>query len=108
MSKKNHPANVQFVFTVMTKVHAVSSKLWQELSQSINELLWHENYLFLSKSIQENLTMLTQLPFHKDKDFQQLNFFMLMFIVSIVYIAGCVEYLDYQRQSKVPKLSRPV
>ena len=30
---------------------------------------------------------------------------MLMFIVSIVYIAGCVECLDYQRQSKVPNLS---
>ena len=52
--------------------------------------------------------MLTQLPFHKDKDFKQLNFFMLTFIVSIVYIAGCVEYLDYQRQSKVPTLSHPV
>ena len=49
------------------------------------------------------MTMLTQLPFHKDKEFQQSNFFMLMFIVSIVYIAGCVEYLDYQR----PNLSRP-
>ena len=36
------------------------------------------------------MTMLTKLPFHKDKDFQQLNFFMLMFIVSIV-IAGSVE-----------------
>ena len=51
--------------------------------------------------------MLTQLPFHKDKDFQQLNFFMQMLIVSIVYIAGCVEYLDYQRQSKVPNISHP-
>ena len=89
------------------KVHAVLLKLWQELSQSINELLWHENYLFFSKSKQEKLIMLTQLRFHKDKDFQQLNFFMLMFIVSIVYIAGCVEYHDYQRQSKVPNLSRP-
>ena len=56
--------------------------------------------------------MLTQLPFHKDKDFQQLNFFMLMFmlmfIVSIVYIAGCVEYLDYQRQSEVSSVIRTV
>ena len=65
-------------------------------------------YLFLSKSKQEKLTMLTQLPFHKDKDFQQLNFFMLMFIAPIVYIAGCEEYLDYKRQSKVPNLSHPV
>ena len=48
-------------------------KLRQELSQCINELLWHENYLFLSKSKQEKLTMLTQLPFHKDKDFQQFQ-----------------------------------
>ena len=40
--------------------------------------------------------MLTPLPFHKDKDFQQLNlnFFMQMLIVSIVYIAGCVVYLN--------------
>ena len=52
----------------MAKVHAVSSKLWQELSQSINELLLNENYL-----LQENLIMLTQLPFHKDKGYQQLN-----------------------------------
>ena len=50
----------------------------------------------------------TQLPFHKDKGFQQLNFFMQMLIVSIVYIAGCAEYLDYQRQSKVPNLGHPV
>ena len=78
----------------MAKVHAVLSKLLQELLQSINELSWHENYLFLSKSKQEKLTMLTQLPFHKDKDFQHLNFFMQMFIVSIVYIVGYVEYLD--------------
>ena len=63
---------------------------------------------FIIKNKQEKLTMLTQLPFHKDKDFQQLKFFMLMFIVSIVYVAGCVEYLDYQRQSKVPNLSIPV
>ena len=39
--KKPHHANVQFVFTVMAKVHALSSKLWQKLPQSINELLWH-------------------------------------------------------------------
>ena len=51
--------------------------------------------------------MLTQLPFHKDMDFKQLHFFMQMLIVSIVYIAGCIEY-DYQSQSKVPNLSRPV
>ena len=63
---------------------------------------------FLSKSKGEKLTIFTQLPFHKDKDFQQLNFFMQMLIASIVYIAGCVEYLDYQRQSKVPNLSHPV
>ena len=92
----------------MAKVHAVSLKLWQELSQSINELLWHENYLFHLKVSRKKLIMLTQMPFHKDKYFQQLNFFMLMFIVSIVYIAGCVEYHDYQAQSKVPNLSRPV
>ena len=54
------------------------------------------------------MTMLTKLPFHKDKDFQQLNFFKQMFIVSIVYIAVCVEYLDYQSQSKVSNLSHPV
>ena len=52
--------------------------------------------------------MLTQLPFHKDKNFHQFNFFMLIFIVSIVYVAGCVEYLDYKRQSMVPNLSHPV
>ena len=40
------------------------------------------------------MTMLTQLPFHKDKNFQQLNFFVQMLIVSIVYIAECVECLD--------------
>ena len=62
---------------------------------------------FLIKK-EENLTMFTQLSFHKDEDFQQLNFFMQMLIASIVYIAGCVEYLDYQRQSKVPNLSHPV
>ena len=94
--------------SVMTMVHAVSSKLWQELSQSINELLWHENYLFLSKTKQEKLTMLTQLPFHKGEDFQQLNFFKQMLIVSKVYIAGCVEYLYSQRQSKLPYLSHSV
>ena len=35
---------------------------------------------------------------------------MQMLIVSIVYIAGSVEYLDldYQSQSKVPNLSSPV
>ena len=68
----------------MAKVHAVSpnSKLWQELSQSINELLWHENYILYKKfSKQEKMTMLTQLPFHKDKDFHQLNFFKQMLIV---------------------------
>ena len=54
------------------------------------------------------MTMLTQLPFHKDKDFQQLNFFKQMLIVSLVNIAGCVEYLEYQRQSKVSILSHPV
>ena len=97
-----------FVFTVMAKVHAVSSKLWQSLTQSINELLWHENYLFYQKAKEEKLALFTQLPFHKDKDFQQLNFFMQMLIASKVYIAGCVEYLDYQRQSKVPNLSHPV
>ena len=66
--------------------------------------------LFIKKQAGKKLTMLTQLPFHKDKDFQQLNFFMLMFIVPIVHvnIAGCLEYLDYQRQSKVPNPSRPV
>ena len=63
---------------------------------------------FYLKVSRKKLIMLTQMPFHKDKYFQQLNFFMLMFIVSIVYIAGCVEYHDYQRQSKVPNLSRPV
>ena len=54
--------------------------------------------------------MLTQLPFHKVKDFKQLNFFIqnLMLIVSIVYIPGCVEYIEYQSQSKVPNLSSPV
>ena len=46
--------------------------------------------------------MLIQLPFHKDKDFKQLHFFIQMFIVSKVYIAGWVEYLDYQSQSEVP------
>ena len=54
------------------------------------------------------MTMLTKLPFHKDKEFQQLNFFKQMLIVSIVYIAGCVEYLEYQRQNKVSTLSHPV
>ena len=54
------------------------------------------------------MTMFTQLPFHKDNDFQHLNFFMRILIVSIVNIAGCVEYLDYQRQSKVPILSSSV
>ena len=49
--------------------------------------------------------MLTQLPIHKDKDFQLLNFFMQMLIVSIVYIAGCVEYLNYKWKSKVINLS---
>ena len=78
----------------MAKVHAVSSKLWQELSQSINELFWHENYLLYQKIKQEKLTMLIHLPFHKDKDFKQLNFLMQILIVSKVYIAGCVEYLD--------------
>ena len=37
----------------MTKVQAVSpnNKLWQELSQSINELhvLWHEKYILYKK-----------------------------------------------------------
>ena len=80
---KTHLANVQVDFTVMTKGHAVSSKLWQELSQSINELLWHEDYL-KSKGKQERLTMLTQLPFHKDKHFQQIIFFMQVLAVSIV------------------------
>ena len=37
---------------------------------------------------QEKLTMLIQLPFHKDKDFKQIHFFIQMFIVSKVYIAG--------------------
>ena len=63
---------------------------------------------FYIKKQAGKMTMLTQLPFHKDKDFQQLNFFMQMLIVSIVYIAGSVEYLDYQRQSKVPNISCPV
>ena len=54
------------------------------------------------------MTMLTQLPFYREKFFQQFNFFMLKFIVSKVYIARCVEYLDYLRQNKVPNLSRPV
>ena len=33
---------------------------------------------------------------------------MQMLIVSIVYIAGCVEYVDYQSQSKVLNISSPV
>ena len=63
---------------------------------------------FISKIKQEKLTMLIQLPFHKDKDFKQLHFFIQMLIVSKVYIAGRVEYLDYQSQSKVSYLSSPV
>ena len=74
-----------------------------QLSQSINELLWNENYL-----LQEKLIMLTQLPFHKDKDFKHFNFFMQMLNVSIIYICGCVEYLIYQSQGRVPNISSPV
>ena len=35
--------NGQIKSLVMAKVHAVSSKLWQKLPQSINELLWHKH-----------------------------------------------------------------
>ena len=59
---------------------------------------------FYIKKQAGKMTMLTKLPFHKDKDFQQLNFFKQ----TIVYIAGCVEYLEYQRQSEVSNLSYPV
>ena len=50
--------------TVMVKIHTVSSKLWQELCQSMNETL-----AFISERKQEKFTMRKQLPFHKDKDF---------------------------------------
>ena len=48
----------------MVKIHAVSSKLWQELFQSMNETL-----PFISERKQAKFTMRKQLPFHKDKDF---------------------------------------
>ena len=37
--------SILYSLTVITKSHAVSSKLWQELPQSINELFWHKHYL---------------------------------------------------------------
>ena len=88
------------VFTVMAKVQAVSSKLWQELPQSINGL-YGTNITFYKCIIRKQAGKIDivstaaiskrQLPFHKDKDFQQSNFFMQILIVSIVYTAGCVE-----------------
>ena len=50
--------------TVMVKIHAVSSKLWQELSQLMNETL-----PFISERKQEKIDMRKQLPFHEDKNF---------------------------------------
>ena len=35
----------------MTKIHAVSSKLWQELPQPIDELLWQKHYLLYQKAM---------------------------------------------------------
>ena len=70
---------------------------------------------FISKNKQEKLTIWTQLPFHKDKDFQQSKFFKQMLIVLKACTAGCVEQeskfpidLDYQRQSKEPDLNLSV
>ena len=52
------------------------------------------SFPFISESKRVKLTMQTQLPFDKDKDFQQSNFFLQILIVSIVCTAGCkVRYL---------------
>ena len=40
--------------TVITKSHAVSSELWQELPQSINELFRHKHYLLYQKESIKN------------------------------------------------------
>ena len=58
-----HTVNLSSL-TVMVKIHAVSSKLWQELSQSMNETL-----PFISERKLEKFTITKQLPFHKEKDF---------------------------------------
>ena len=52
------------------------------------------NVTFLSKKQGGKIDNVHQLPFHIDKDFQQLNFFMQMLIASIVYIAGFVCLFD--------------
>ena len=41
------------------------------------------------------------------KGFSTIKLLHVMLIVSIVYIAVCLEYLAYQRQSKVPNLKSP-
>ena len=69
----------------MAKIHAVSSQLWQKLPQSMNELLGHKHYLFISESKQEKFDNANTAEYHKDKDFRHQ-----MLSVSIVCTRECV------------------
>ena len=82
--------------TVITKIHAVSLKLYVP-GDSAGVASIHkwtikvQTQPFISESKHKKLTVRKQLPFHKDKDFQQPNFFMQMLIVSMVCTAWWVD-----------------